>query len=315
MNNISNIVLSDLDDMGVTAAEICFTYFAEANKCKYEIKNALGESLKSGLCTVNDQMEVMILSQRIKDSYPSTIGISFKREEHYPAESIDRGVEMVRKPGNELFELGGEKILQFFIKDPEGFPLKFGEEGVLRLYNEIGVGVDPFRKYWKISAEEMLQQYMKGKRDFSWAYLGAADLRGSRFKGISLKGAMLSGANLVRTSLLEADLTGANLRGADLRASLFIKADLRWANLRDADLSKSNFFDHTDFRGANLTRSDLRDADFSGALFDGATLTNVVVESSRDLLTSDWTTLIIGNKTYQRHRVESGEEVLPIIQS
>ena len=76
-----------------------------------------------------------------------------------------------------------------------------------------------------MTAEELIQKYKAGERDFRYVDLRGANLRGADLSEANLSGADLSGANL----------SGANLRGADLRW-----ANLRWANLRGADLSEAN---------------------------------------------------------------------------
>ena len=94
------------------------------------------------------------------------------------------------------------------------------------------------------SVAALVEKYTEGKRDFSRAELGNADLQ-----GINLRGADLSYADLS-----EANLRGANLRGTDLSYT-----DLSQANLSDADL-----------RGALLISANLRDADLSGANLEKA---------------------------------------------
>ncbi|MDZ7959750.1 MAG: pentapeptide repeat-containing protein [Aulosira sp. DedQUE10] len=90
----------------------------------------------------------------------------------------------------------------------------------------------------------LLESYAVGKRDFSRAELGEANLQ-----GVDLKGADLSYADLS-----QANLSGANLRGSDLSF-----ADLSQANLKDSDL-----------RGALLFSANLRLADLTGAKLDKA---------------------------------------------
>ena len=84
-----------------------------------------------------------------------------------------------------------------------------------------------------MTGEELIAKYKAGERDFRYADLSYANLRGA--------------------NMSYADLSGANLSEADLSG-----ADLSGANLRDTNLS-----------GANLSRADLSGADLSGAK-DGA---------------------------------------------
>jgi uncharacterized protein YjbI with pentapeptide repeats len=92
-----------------------------------------------------------------------------------------------------------------------------------------------------------------------------------RFRRCSFRGADLSAATLDGCSFWHCDLTGAKLRGASLRSSVFAGCDLRDADLRDCDLTEGELTfqttgDHTD------------PTDLTGALLDGADLTDVTVE-------------------------------------
>jgi len=94
------------------------------------------------------------------------------------------------------------------------------------------------------TAVTVKHSYAEGKRNFSGANLGNADLQ-----GVDVKGSDFSYADLS-----EANLNGANLRGCD-----FSFANLSQANLQDADL-----------RGALLFSADLRQADLKGAKLEKA---------------------------------------------
>ena len=104
------------------------------------------------------------------------------------------------------------------------------------------------------SAEELLERYAAGERDFRGADLCRVDLRGA-----NLRGANLRWANLIGTNLNQADLTGANLIEVELRGASLCGTDFRGAILGGANLSKA------ELRGANLTQAFLYKTDFSGA--------------------------------------------------
>jgi uncharacterized protein YjbI with pentapeptide repeats len=106
-----------------------------------------------------------------------------------------------------------------------------------------------------MTAEELLERYAAGERDFS--------------------GVDLSGVNL-----MEVDLTGINLEGATLRRTKFSWSCLNRAIFRNADLENADFMlaslKECDFRGANLRSCNIIDtqlirANFEGAIIDDAT--------------------------------------------
>ncbi len=196
------------------------------------------------------------------------------------------------------------------------------------------------------SAEELLERYAAGERDFRGIRLEAADLRSailphtcleranlsrailahSYLRGADLTDAHLSGANLEcailyqatleRAVFFVANLQGANLAGARLRSAKLERAklertELTAADLRDADLRGTSLASTT-LVGADLEDSDLRFVEFHGANLEGAKLSHAALAHDADLLTANWQTLRFGNKTYHRDAVERGEEVLPV---
>lgn len=102
------------------------------------------------------------------------------------------------------------------------------------------------------SATTLVESYAAGKRDFSKAELGNADLQGINLKGSDLSYADLSeanlnSANLRGTDLSFADLGQANLRDADLRGALLMSANLCQADLKGANLEKADYDRSTHF--------------------------------------------------------------------
>ena len=102
------------------------------------------------------------------------------------------------------------------------------------------------------SAATLVESYAAGKRDFSKAELGNADLQSINLKGsdlsyADLSEANLSGANLRGTDLSFADLGQANLKDADLRGALLMSANLRQADLKGTKLEKADYDRSTHF--------------------------------------------------------------------
>lgn len=127
---------------------------------------------------------------------------------------------------------------------------------------------------WKITAQELLDRYAAGERDFA----------GVDLHGVDLSHAVLRGINLDRADLSEVNFNAANLSGDYEKSSnpLFIKtprigtypgqfssiglgsayggcsciryAVLTNANFQDADLSRVDF-SHSDLSFANFTRA------------------------------------------------------------
>ncbi|WP_299415577.1 pentapeptide repeat-containing protein [Acaryochloris sp. IP29b_bin.148] len=138
-----------------------------------------------------------------------------------------------------------------------------------------------------MTAEELLERYAAGERDFSGIDLRGADLRGVDLHGADLSGADLSGADLsgyrnsegiwIFSNLSKVNLSGANLEHA------FVNA----ANLSDADLTNVRF-NCTEMLHVHLERADMRGSCGSwtseGAYYHNTILDDgsVIVEPCRD---------------------------------
>ncbi|MEZ2240953.1 pentapeptide repeat-containing protein [Microcoleus sp.] len=110
-----------------------------------------------------------------------------------------------------------------------------------------------------ISAEEFLQRYEEGERDFTGINLAGVDLSGKTLHSVNL-----SNANLSRAELSEADLSYANLAGANL-----CHTNLHTANLTGVNLGKTKFIN------ANLSEVNLHCANLSEANLSGVNLSSV----------------------------------------
>ncbi|MDQ2098085.1 MAG: pentapeptide repeat-containing protein [Tychonema bourrellyi B0820] len=130
-----------------------------------------------------------------------------------------------------------------------------------------------------ISAEEFLQRYNQGERDFMGVNLAGVNLSGKSLGGVNLSSANLCGAELSKAYLLganlsEANLSHANLHKANLESSNLDKAqllnanlsevNLLYANLSEANLSGLNLSDVNLSQGMNLSRANLSNANLTG---------------------------------------------------
>ncbi|MBE9165344.1 pentapeptide repeat-containing protein [Tychonema sp. LEGE 06208] len=148
-----------------------------------------------------------------------------------------------------------------------------------------------------ISAEEFLQRYEEGERDFTGINLAGVDLSGktldsnvslsqanlshanlanAKLTGVNLIGANLQGANLNSTNLLNADLIEVNLSGANLTKVILYSARLIQANLSLANLSQAKL-DSANLTTANLSRANLTQANLPNVNLTGADLSQAKV--------------------------------------
>lgn len=102
------------------------------------------------------------------------------------------------------------------------------------------------------SAATLISKYAEGKRNFSGANLGNADLqdvdlKGCDFSYADLSEANLNGANLRGCDLSFANLSQANLQNADLRGALLFSADLRQADIQGTKWEKADCDRNTHF--------------------------------------------------------------------
>lgn len=137
-----------------------------------------------------------------------------------------------------------------------------------------------------MQAQNFLDRYRQGERDFAHIDLSGANLTGLNLRNINLTGANLSGANLSWASLSHANFTGANLHQANLHSAtlhnaIFIQAtlnraklskvDLRWANLREADLNWADL-NASDLGGADMQQTQLDQVNLEQAKLNNALL-------------------------------------------
>jgi serine/threonine protein kinase, bacterial len=119
----------------------------------------------------------------------------------------------------------------------------------------------------KLSAQDVLSSYSKGRRDFAGHNLEAVrlsrvDLTGATFHRANLKSAHLQGSCLVQTDFGRANLGHANLRDTSLIKAYLSNADLEEADLRGADL-RSAYLLNANLRGTNLCGANLTGAKLS----------------------------------------------------
>lgn len=157
-----------------------------------------------------------------------------------------------------------------------------------------------------MQAQELLEQYRQGERDFSHVDLSGADLSGFNLRSANFTGANLTEANLswaflnqatlheaclrradLRNAslnsaiLTNAVLSGANLSKADLRLAQMQQADLNWATVLEADIGSANLeyakldqvnLERAKLNSANLHHAELMEANLRRANLAGANL-------------------------------------------
>ena len=169
-----------------------------------------------------------------------------------------------------------------------------------------------FRKSPPQSAQELLERYQSGERNFSpfpneegtricanltganltganlqaailaRANLAGAHLEGAHLEGVDLAGADLAGANLLRAHLQRVypggvELQYGSLAGANLAGAILAGADLRRANLAGANLLRANLL-RADLARANLARANLAGANLLSARLKKANLEGANLE-------------------------------------
>lgn len=126
----------------------------------------------------------------------------------------------------------------------------------------------------RLTAEEVTNQYRKGRRDFSQGNfyqrdLEEADLRQSIFRDSNLMQVNLSKADLREADFANGDLRRASFQEAKLANAFFSNANLEKANFQNADLTLVNFqnakLQEADFRGANLTNAKITEKQLAQA--------------------------------------------------
>jgi uncharacterized protein YjbI with pentapeptide repeats len=120
-----------------------------------------------------------------------------------------------------------------------------------------------------MEADELLERYARGERDFRGVeligdkYLEGADLSNANLSGANLRGAFLDSADLRCSNLSGANLSHANLCNADLSRISHLynltQNNLEYTNMDGADLNEAYL------RGANLRGASLRDVNMSNA--------------------------------------------------
>jgi uncharacterized protein YjbI with pentapeptide repeats len=111
-----------------------------------------------------------------------------------------------------------------------------------------------------MTAEELLERYAAGERDFSGVDLGGS--RENRKFQPNLSNADLRGINLCGANLEMVNMSFSNLSGARLFGACFFYSILYGTNFTDADL-----------RYATINRSRCKCANFTGADMQGIDLT------------------------------------------
>jgi uncharacterized protein YjbI with pentapeptide repeats len=140
--------------------------------------------------------------------------------------------------------------------------------------------------HYKLSAEELLELYEAGERDFTGVHLSGT-IYHAKLIDINFSCAYVN-ADIISTNLKEANFSGANLSSAHLNYSNLSRANLSEANLTSADLSDANLSD------ANLSSVILAKANFSNANLSDANLCHAATWDWDGLL-NEWYATSMGN--------------------
>ncbi len=123
-----------------------------------------------------------------------------------------------------------------------------------------------------MDANQLLEEYRKGRRDFSGIKLTNANL-----SGILLEGAVFKNCNLSDTHFDHSDLSGADFSNCHMTRCSFFGAILKKTNFEDADLSystlKNAYFENTRLGRANLMWAHLCESDLARSSIENANLT------------------------------------------
>jgi uncharacterized protein YjbI with pentapeptide repeats len=134
----------------------------------------------------------------------------------------------------------------------------------------------------RMTAEEFLQRYAAGERDFFEVELTDADL--SRATGWEKNNPI--GQTITGAVLGEGDFSGTNFCANDMRACNFSYSNLTRCQFTLANLTKARFIGadlkNATFEGAKLIRADLKDADLRGANMTGVDLTGANMTGAND---------------------------------
>jgi serine/threonine protein kinase, bacterial len=119
----------------------------------------------------------------------------------------------------------------------------------------------------KLSAEEILQSYAAGRKDYGFKDLSLqnlqqAELSESKFHSSKLIRTNFQGSNLSKNNFVNCDLRQAMLRNTDLTKAIFKTCNLEGVDLRGANLRDCNFID-TNLKGANLCGANLKDSNLT----------------------------------------------------
>jgi DNA-binding XRE family transcriptional regulator len=193
------------------------------------------------------------------------LGVSRQSVNGFESGKFDPSLEMAFKIAS-LFNVAIEEI--FIYERTHAMPTL-----VEQVKNFIEENINSLVEDGVLSAEDLLERYAAGERDFSGIYLIRLKF-GKKFPmGVDLSGINLSGSNLSESDLRKVNLSGANLSGADLSNCWIKKANLSEANLSGADLSNC-LIENANLSGANLSGANLKNTQMTESNLSGADLTS-----------------------------------------
>ena len=143
-----------------------------------------------------------------------------------------------------------------------------------------------------MNADELIEKYKAGERNFAGVDLEGADLQEADLQRANLNNANLTDANLSNSYLTGANLVNANLRGAHLQYSYIDWAYLNNINLEGANLQYAQIHETrlagANFQDADLSHTELSYNNFANANLDGANLSEAFLNGN-DLMGVDLT--------------------------
>lgn len=138
----------------------------------------------------------------------------------------------------------------------------------------------------RTTAEQVLQNYSKGIRDFAFFELSSLEFPKAILVDANFHDSRLFKTNLQGADLTNATLSKANFTQSNLRDAVLVRAFMNYTNLQNADL-----------RGADLSFAHLSNANLRGANLSGANLTGAkVTEEQLEIAKLSWNTTMPNGK-------------------
>ncbi|MGA1601538.1 MAG: protein kinase domain-containing protein [Prochlorothrix sp.] len=140
------------------------------------------------------------------------------------------------------------------------------------------------------TADQVLNSYGKGIRDFAFHELSNLDLSKSVLIDGNFHDSRFFKTNLQGADLTNATLSKANFNQSNLRDAILVRAYMNYTNLQNADLRGA------DLSYAHLSNANLKGANLSGANLTGAKITDTQLAQAK----TSWNTTMPNGKANWR---------------